>query len=175
MTAGDPRSCLASMMPIQRLDQGIHTLRELHTRIRELLEGKLRRTLEHDDYGCTDWYIHLITPAIRAIASDGWVERHLYDFTLLAESPALSECCRATVLELFSEEAFHVAIQHYPLSDGLVQALCHELGDKVQRIQRIAGQLTYLRLAHGSYPPTGIGLENASSVDCPAFKAIPVR
>jgi hypothetical protein len=160
-------------MPAEQLDRGIRTLYALHARVGELLEGRLRRTLERDDYGYAGWYIHLRTPALVAIASEGWVDGHLHDFALLAESPALGDCCRATVIDLFGVECFHVAIQHYPVSDGLVQVLCHEPGDKVQRIRRIAGQLVFLRSVCGSYPPPGIYPENASSVDSPAFDAIP--
>jgi hypothetical protein len=161
-------------MPVQRLEQGLHTLRELHARIRMLLEGGMTRVLDHDDYGYAGWFIHLKTPALCEIARQGWVERHLHDFALLAESPALGDCCRATVVELFGVEAFHVAIQHYPVSDGLVKGLCHGAGDKVDQVRRITGQLINLRLASGSYPPPGMGLDNVSSVDRPAVDAIPV-
>lgn len=174
MTDDDPRSRLAARIPPNRLDRGVHTLTELHVRVRRLLGGVLCRTLEHEDYGYAGWYIHLKTPALEEIASDGWVDRHLHDFAMLAEAPALPDCCRATVIELFGVESFHVAIQHYPISDGLVQVLCHTPGDKILRIRRIAGELVYLRSACGSYPPPGIHPENESSVDRPAFDAIPV-
>jgi hypothetical protein len=102
------------------------------------------------------------------------VQRHLHDFALLAESPALAECCRSSALELFGVPAFHAAIQHYPLADGLVRELCHGHWDKLERIRRIAGQLIYLRSTYGSYPPSG-GPEDAVSSDSPVFDAIPVR
>ena len=174
MGTEDPYIRFLSRISTQQVEHGVRVLRELHDRVRLLLAGRLTRTLDHDDDGYAAWYIHLRTPALYAIAGDGWVDRHLHDFALLAESPALSDCCRQTVADLFGVASFHVAIQHYPVSDGLVQSLCHTPGDRVERVKRIAGQLINLRLAQGSYPPPGIGLENVSSVDSPAFDAFPV-
>lgn len=174
MTEGDPYYRLISRISAQQVAHGTRVIQELHERVRLLLAGGLTRMLDHDDYGYAAWFIHLKTPALCQIASEGWVERHLHDYALLAESPALADCCRRTVIDLFGVESFHVAVQHYPVSDGLVQLLCHYPGDRVERIRRIAGQLVNLRLARGSYPPPGTGLENLTSVDGPAFDAIPV-
>lgn len=174
MTEGDPYYRLISRISAQQVAHGTRVVQELHERVRLLLADGMTRMLDHDDYGYAFWYIHLKTPALYEIAREGWVEKHLHDFALLAEAPALAACCRQTVINLFGVESFHVAIQHYPVSDGLVHSLCHCPGDRVERIRRIAGQLVNLRLARGSYRPPGLGLENVASVDRPAFDAIPV-
>jgi len=173
MSLEEARARVALLVPAERLERGITALERVHADTRALVEGRGTRTLEHDDYGYAGYYIHLLTPALRAIAADGWVERHLADFALLATSPELADCCRATVVELFGVQAFHVAIQHYALSDGLVRELCHGHWDKIQTIRRIGGQLVHLRTTYGSYRPTvlpGYAVCN----DGPVFDAIPV-
>jgi len=135
------------------------------------LEGRPYRVLEHDDYGYSSWHGYERSPALEAIAGVGWVERHLGDFVLLAESPGLGDCCRATARELFGVPAFHVSIQFFPVADGLVQRLCHDPLDKLEHVRRTAGQLTYYReAACGSYPPPGWGGALVST-GSPVFEA----
>lgn len=146
---------LAALLGAERLAAGLTLLQQLHARWRQLVSGKLR-------YGPGDGYyaryfLYYLAPALEAIAHDGWVERHLHDFGLLARSPALMQCCRTTALELFGLEAFHVAVQFNPCADGLVQKLCHEPGDRRDHARQIARDVMFYSVADGTYPPPGCG------------------
>ena len=171
----DARAFLAERTSPERLRTAVSTLECLQKRTRALAAGRATRVLDRYDGGYGTFFIHKLTDAMREIAREGWVDRQLADIVRLHQSPVLAECCRATVIELFGVESFHVAVQHYPCSDGLVQELCHGHWDKLQHVRRIGGELLYLRVAFGSYPPPGFFSEDRSSSDAPVFDAIPVR
>src|SRR5262245_56480305 len=126
-----------------------------------------------------EWYVYRLNPAMKSIAAPGWLERHLADVLLLLRSPHLADCCRATVAELFGLPAFHVAVQTFPVSDGLVRNLCHQGGDRREAARRMAGQLTYFSTAFGRYPPPGVDCPRGHDVCManmgPVFDAIPCR
>ena len=170
----DACSRLFASIPPNRLEQGRRRLDHVHERIRDLVRGALCTPLDRpEDFGYGSWHLFQKSPQLDAIAADGWPERHLQDFALLAESPALGDCCRATLLELFGVDALHVAIQFFPISDGLVQSICHESGDKRAIAKRIASELTNYRVAYGSYSPPSPGFDCHVATHGPAVDLLP--
>ena len=160
---------LRSRVPSAQLERGVRALRSLSEGSRKLLAGRGLRVLGQGDGGYASWHGYDHSPALEAIATQGWVERHLADFAGLAQAPGLDDCCRTTVCELFGEPAFHVAIQFFPESDGLVRNLCHASLPRVEHVKRVARQLTNYRHAPcGGYRPPGWG-HALVSTDSPLF------
>jgi hypothetical protein len=171
---------LHGLVPADRLSAGIRTLEHLHARFRELVSGRLCVALDDVwDKGYGSWHMYYLPPAVEAIAHDGWVERHLYDIGLLANSPALPDCCRGTVIDLFGTEAFHVTVQANSRSDEFVRIVCHHPGDRFELVRRIAGQTTHYSVAYGSYSPPGMdtprGCRRYTATHARVFDAIPYR
>jgi hypothetical protein len=160
---------------------GIAKIEEVHRRFSDLVN---RRHENEDlcsqpgDSGYAQWYCYRLTPALQEIGRDGWVERHLWDVSRLATSDALGPCCRRTLAEAFGIEALHIVIQAQANSDGMVQQLCHQSGDRREWLRRLGGQLTLYILAYGSYPPPGLSEPGRTTYRQPfwsAFDALPCR
>jgi hypothetical protein len=144
---------LSGLLGPERLSAGVAALEHLQRGFRELCRGALREGPGDDYYA--RYFLYYLTPALEAITHDGWVDRHQRDFALLATSPALAPCCRATAIELYGFDAFHVAMQYNACADGLVQRLCHDPGDRRDHVRQIARDVMFYSVADGTYPPPG--------------------
>jgi len=149
---------LSQSLGSERLESGVATLQQLQARFRALCAGALRKNPADDEPGneyYARYFLYYLTPPLEEIAREEWVDRHLRDFALLAASPALAPRCRAVVLDLFGFEAFHVAVQFNPNSDGLVRKVCHTSGDQRDHVRQIARDVMHYSVADGTYPPPG--------------------
>jgi len=151
----DARHTLNALLGAERLAGGVAALERLHARWRDLCSGTLRRGPAEFDEDYAQYHLYYLVPSLEAIAADGWVERHLRDFALLATSPSLAPCCRRTVVDLFGFEAFHVAVQFNSCSDDLVRKICHDPGDVRDHVRQIARDVMHYSIANGTYPPPG--------------------
>jgi hypothetical protein len=149
-----PRHDLSDLLGPERFEAGLAALRDLHASWQDLVGGLLREGTGDEHYA--RYFLYYLTPALEDIARDGWIERHLRDYALLATSPALAPCCRTTVVELFGLAAFHVAVQFNPCADGLVQRLCHDPGDVRDHARQVARDVMHYSVADGTYPPPGL-------------------
>jgi len=152
------RHSLSRLLGPERLGEGLATLQQLQAKFRLLCTGTLRKGPAECRPGggfYARYFLYHLTPALEEIGHEGWVDRHLCDFAMLAASPALAPCCRSVVLDLFGFEPFHVAVQFNPCSDELVRKICHEPGDRRDHVRQIARDVMRYAVADGTYPPPG--------------------
>ena len=80
-------------------------------------------TDEVEDASYIDIFTYNFADNIKAIAGELWPQQHVFDMSLLAKSTNLNEEERKTVLDLWDNPYFHIAVQANPISDGLVKQL----------------------------------------------------